>query len=271
MFGYVLLNPVGASDEDKKNYKLHYCGLCKALERGHGRKATRALSYDMTFLHLLLDDLYNCPLSLQKEHCQIHPVSKQEFVTSSISAYVADMQLLLSYYSALDHVVDDDSQKAVSKAKALEDDIQVTSEAHPRQAQAILDSLAGIARCEEEGCKDPLVPAGLFGELMGAVFTPYDDIWAPVLTHLGQGLGRFVYILDAWDDLEKDKKKGAYNPFIDRQKDDVLRSEVKDLLTDAASDAAEALEKLPLDDNLSVLRNVIYSGIWARFEEKGKK
>ena len=50
------------------------------------------------------------------------------------------------------------------------------------------------------------------------------------------------------------------------KKDEALRERVREDLTLAAASAAQALERLPLDDNLPLLRNVIYSGIWTKFE-----
>ena len=107
-----------------------------------------------------------------------------------------------------------------------------------------------------------------FSAMLAEVFTPYEDNWSFHLGQMGRCLGQFVYIMDAYDDMEKDRKKGSYNPFSSRERDDVLKNEVKDMLTLAASGAAQELEMLPLDENLSILRNVVYSGIWSRFEGK---
>lgn len=271
MFGYVTLNPNGATDEEKRRYRQYYCGLCKALEHGYGRTATKALSYDMTFLYMLLADLYNQEGVEEREHCVVHPVKGRSFIASPVSSYCAAMQLLLSWHVAEDKAKDDGSAKAERFMAALRDDVDKVVAAWPRQSCAVREALAAIAGCEARDEKDVDIPSGHFASLLGEVFCPYDDIWRRDLMQIGQGLGRFVYILDAWDDLDKDRRKGAYNPFSGRVKDDGFKKEVREELEISASLAAEALERLPLDRNLSILRNCVYSGIWTRFEGIRKK
>ena len=86
MTGYVVLNPAAATDDEKRRYSRYYCGLCKAIEAAHGRAATKALSYDMTFLYMLLADLYNQEGETRKDHCTIHPVTKKEYISSPIAS-----------------------------------------------------------------------------------------------------------------------------------------------------------------------------------------
>ena len=268
MTGYVVLNPAAATDDEKRRYSRYYCGLCKAIEASHGRTATKALSYDMTFLYMLLADLYNQEGEVMKDHCTIHPVTKKEYISSPIASYVADMQVLLGWYLALDKWQDDGSRKAKAFMDALDDDRSALEAKYPRQSDAIHVNLDLIRKCELAGEKDASIPAMHFSAMLAEVFTPYEDNWSFHLGQMGRCLGQFVYIMDAYDDMEKDRRKGSYNPFSSREQDDALRSEVKDMLTLAASGAAQELEMLPLDENLSILRNVVYSGIWSRFEGK---
>ena len=271
MFGYVLLNAKSASEEEKKRYTLYYCGLCKALEKNHGRASTKALSYDMTFLYMLLADLYNQEGCVERERCTIHPVGGRDFMSSPVGAYCADMQLLLAWYSARDKVRDGDDGKAAAFLSAMEAETRSTEDRYPRQARAIRLNLDLITKAELDDERDVEIPSGYFASLMGEIFAPREDQWYSRLSLIGQGLGRFVYILDAWDDLEKDRKRRHYNPYFDREKDDKLFNEVREDLTIAASSAAEELERLPLDENLSILRNIIYSGIWTKFDVRKHK
>lgn len=271
MFGYVLLNPRSASEEEKKRYTLYYCGLCNALGSSCGKSSTRTLSYDMTFLYILLADLYNQEGTVRKAHCPVHPLTKREYMESPAAAYCADMQILLSYYSAMDKYRDEHSAKALAFMHRHEEKVREIEARYPRQREAVRTNLAKLADCEAEKSEDAVIASGCFASLLGEVFAPYEDIWYPALKIIGQGVGRFIYILDAYDDLEKDRKKGLYNPYFSREKDESLRNEVEQVLTLAASSAAEAMEKLPLNENLSIVRNVLYSGIWTKFVRKGQK
>ena len=267
MFGYVTLNPNGATSDEKRRYRQYYCGLCKALEHSYGRNATKALSYDMCFLYMLLADLYNQEGTVEKERCIVHPVGGRSFIASPVASYCADMQVILSHHVAADKVKDEGSAKARAFMDSLGDAYGKASALHREKSDAIRACLDAIASCEEADERNADIPSGHFARLLACVFTPYDDNWKPTLAQIGQGLGRFVYILDAWDDLDKDRKKGSYNPFAGRdRKDEGFRAEVAEELEISASAAAEALERLPLDENLSILRNCVYSGVWTRFE-----
>ncbi len=271
MFGYVLLNIKGCSEEEKKRYNNYYCGLCKALGRDYGKPATRTLSYDMTFLYLLLSDLYNVEEKKSREHCSIHPIGKKEFIDTRMSSYASAMQILLSYYSALDQVRDDKSFRAKNFVATFKDKVEEIEKTYPRQAKATRENLAELARLEKDAVTDAELPASCFAAMLGEIFAVKEDAWADRLRLLGRALGRFIYFLDAWDDLEKDKKSGSYNPFRGRENDESLKEEVRGELMLSASSASEILEQLPLDDNLSLLRNIIYSGIWTKFEGKNSK
>ena len=108
--------------------------------------------------------------------------------------------------------------------------------------------------------------------MLGICFVPdADDIWAPQLYAVGEGLGRFVYWMDAWEDYDSDIKKSKFNPlrcFHDRDDyEDFCRDTMEMLLSDAAS----AFELLPLEKDLGILRNILYSGIWQRYAARLKK
>lgn len=270
MFGYVLFNPAGADESEKKRYRYYYCGLCKALEREHGRNAAKLLSYDLTFLYLLLSDLYNAREKEEREHCIMHPLTKRTFIDTSLSTYCADMQLLLSWYSARDKAEDDDSVKAAAFVRAFAETEKELEEKYPRQSSAVKENLSLLAAMEQDGIRDIEKPSRCFASALAAVFAPFEDNWKTRLEKIGSGMGHFIYVLDAYDDLDKDKAKGRYNPFSDRENDESLREDVRQELLTAASFATEALEELPLDDNLSILRNIVYSGIWSGFGEKKK-
>ena len=157
MFGYVLLNPRSASEEEKKRYALYYCGLCNALGSSCGKSSTRTLSYDMTFLYILLADLYNQEGTVRKAHCPVHPLTKREYMESPAAAYCADMQILLSYYSAMDKYRDEHSAKALAFMHRHEEKVREIEARYPRQGEAVRTNLAKLADCEAEKSEDAVI------------------------------------------------------------------------------------------------------------------
>lgn len=262
MFGYIVLSS-SATKEDKALYRKAYCGLCHTLKKKYGKTGMLTLSYDMTFLTLVLSDLESCERKEGKERCPVHPVIAHEYFTTEAMSYTADMQILLSYYSILDKIKDEGKGKRrEEKLKAF---IPQLEKKYPRQTKAVKDNLKAIDECEKKGIRDPEKLALLFGNLLGEIFVDDENsFFRSDLFLLGCSLGKFIYLLDAWDDMEKDKKDGQFNPFDDN----VTFESVRGMLLDAASLAGDSYKRLPLDDYTSIMDNIIYSGMWTKFKDK---
>ena len=266
MFGYVTADIANLTKDEKARYKAHYCGLCHVLKEKYGSAGTSLLSYDMTFLEMLLSDLTDSEEKSGMERCATSPIKEHRFITTACTGYAADMQMLLAYYAALDDNADEGRGK--SALRKTEQFIEALKEKYPRQNLVISKELSLLADDEMRDVRAPELMARHSGTFLGEVFVMdessffRDDLWA-----LGYGLGRFIYLMDAWCDRKKDARKGLYNP-LDA---DAGWESVKEMLLSAAADASAALERLPLDENISILRNVIYSGIWLRGEHKKKE
>ena len=70
-----------------------------------------------------------------------------------------------------------------------------------------------LEKTEKEKNYDYEIPAYYSGEIVSEIFAYKDDIWCKHLKKIGSYLGRFLYILDAYEDIEHDLKKKSYNPF----------------------------------------------------------
>ena len=97
-----------------------------------------------------------------------------------------------------------------------------------------------------------------------------EDLWAPALRQLGQSLGRFIYLLDAAVDYDKDRKRGKYNPWLAMgMEKDPERWE--QYLVNTMGRAAEAFERLPLVQDKALLDNILYSGVWVKYRGNRKE
>ncbi len=264
MFGYIVLSS-RASKEDKETYRECYCGLCHVLGKKYGRAGMMSLSYDMTFLALLLSDISSDEKTIAAERCAVHPVKKHRYFTTEAMNYSADMQILLSYYSSLDSIKDDGKGKR--KAESLAPFIPSLEEKYPRAASVLKTNLEKIDGYEKRNEKDPEKTSLLFGGILGEVFTPDENaFFSSDLYLLGVSIGKFIYLLDGWDDRERDRKKGAYNPFDEKTGEEEIRS----LLMDAAASASASASRLPISEYTSIIDDILYRGMWTRFE-RGRK
>lgn len=272
MFGYVTINKAELKVKDYEKYHGFYCGLCHALREKYGLSGQMTLTYDMTFVTLLLTSLYEEKSIYEKEHCMVHPVGRHMTIYNRFSEYGADMNMLLTYYKLLDDWKDDRDYKALVMAGLLKKKCSKAVAANPRQARAIKEYIIQNKACEDAGERDFDKVAGCTGRMMAELLCFREDEWAPYLRQLGFYLGKFIYLMDAYDDLEKDGKDGNYNPLIYLAREGMTGEQIEakalDMLTMMAAGAAAGFEKLPILVNTDILRNILYSGIWGRYNMK---
>ena len=176
------------------------------------------------------------------------------------------MSIILAYYQALDDFNDDHNVFAGKKSKLLERFLPSIGQRNPCQCRVIKSSLEMLSKIEQSGELNPDIPATCFGWILGEVFIWREDEYAETLRNMGSALGRFIYLLDASNDLKSDLKKRKYNPLTAQMDTDFLPA-----LTMLIGECASEFEKLPLKRDLRILRNVIYSGVWMKYKAKGKE
>ena len=120
MFGYIVMNKPEIKMKDFDLYRSFYCGLCRELREKYGISGQITLSYDMTFVILLLSGLYEPKTYKGITRCILHPVRKQPVRKSEVTEYCADMNVLLTYYKCLDDWKDDRKYVKLGYAKLLE-------------------------------------------------------------------------------------------------------------------------------------------------------
>lgn len=268
MFGYIMADRGSLSTEECSRYGGCYCGLCKALGKRHGFPGRCTLNYDMTFLVLVLSSLYEPEEECGVGRCPVHPMKKRPYWSSEYTDYAADLNLLLAWYNCMDDWEDEKKLSRLILAKCLGGKVKKLKAQYPRQTKAITDGLALLHQYESGEQANADLAANAFGDLMGELFVPWEqDYWAKDLRALGQGLGRFIYILDACMDLEEDRKKGLPNPLLALNPEERTRDGDYDLLTMLLGDASRSFEHMPLVQDVHLMRNILYSGLWQKYNE----
>ena len=173
MFGYLTADTGRMQKEERALYKAHYCGLCHILKEKYGKTGMAILSYDMTFLEMLLSDLSDSRTEEGMEKCVTHPVKAHRYIVSECTEYSADMQMLLAYYSAYDDANDGGSSQ---KAAKLEPFMKKLGSEYARQDEGVRKALLRIQEEERNGTKDPEFMARLSGEMISEIFVPIGTI-----------------------------------------------------------------------------------------------
>ncbi len=270
MFGYVTINDRELSKPERARFLSLYCGVCEDLKAACGTRGRFTLSNDSAFLALVLCSLYEPEEKRRRFTCGVHPMTRRECAQSEITAYAADMNLILSYYSCLDDWQDEGRRIKKMGAELLKTAYESCAKRRPDKARFVETELGNLSKLEKAHCADIDCLAGCFGRLLGEVFAYRQDEWEAQLRTAGDRLGRFIYIMDAWEDAEKDRKNGAFNALSSIRREPDYEQRVFDMLTTEISLCAEALEALPLVQDINIIRNVIYSGVWTKYSIKRK-
>ena len=234
MFGYISINKAEMKFKDYDVYHSYYCGLCKVLKECYGRRGQVTLSFDMTFLVVLLTGLYEPDTKTEMVRCIAHPAQKHAAKTNEFTEYAAAINMILSYYKCEDDWADERRKKSLAAAKLLKPKIKNIEKLYPVKCRVISENLAEISRREAENEQNLDIMSGLFGNIMAEIFAYRHDEWESSLRKIGFFLGKFIYLMDAYDDVEKDIKSGSYNPFKKAyQKDPAFADDCRSLLKDS--------------------------------------
>ncbi len=269
MFGYINVNREKLNLTDRCVYQSYYCGLCRKLKENYGRKGQMLLNYDMTFLILLLTGLYELEDEKTEFICAVHPAKKQTARINEATDYAAAMNVLLCTKNFEDDWNDNHSYTKKALSQVFKKDYERIEARYPRQGQAIRRYLKKLEQAEK--CKERNVDAvaGLTGEMLGEIFAwKENDVWAEELRCLGFYMGKFIYLMDAYEDIGKDGKNNCYNVFnlMQQETEQDFETISRLILTSMISECAKSFERLPILLHAEILRNILYSGVWTKYE-----
>lgn len=271
MFGYVVCNKQELKFREFDEYRGFYCGLCRSLKQRHGRKGQITLNYDLNFLAVLLTALYE-PETLKEQHrCIMHPLQKQTQYINDYIDYCADMNVILAYYKCQDDWMDDHNVIKHTEELMLQKNMKELEMKYPDKCRMIHQQLIKINECEKNNETNPDAVANAFGVVMGEIFACKKDEWHKTLYDIGFYLGKYIYLIDAYEDIEKDEKSGSFNLFKHQFNQEGFEEKIQMILEMMMAECTSSFEKLPLFDYRDILRNILYSGVWTKYEMIKKK
>ena len=240
MIGYVRPETPDLLIRDFTAYRAIYCGLCKSIGRRCGQIPRTAVTYDMTFLSLILLALSTEALAVKQESCVLNPLKKKPVLASSpVLEFAADLSCLLAFYSARDDAADDRPVRGRLKALLFRPSARKVMARHPELNTSIREALGRLSQLERGDSVEET--ADCFGSILKMIFLSgfsllkredESGVMALLLGDAGQALGRWIYLMDAVDDLERDRKKGNPNHFLAMTRDEALVS-ARSLLIEA--------------------------------------
>lgn len=279
MFGYVMPCKMELKIRDYEKFKAYYCGLCVSLKNNYGNFSRFALNYDMTFLGILLDSLDEDKNSYVNSSCIAHPLKKRlKVVNSNAIDYAAFCNTTLMYFKLLDDYNDNNSITSKLLSLPLKKFMKTSDEGFTDLIDYMeknLNELYALEKSEESYSIDEI--SDKFADLTGFIISYYykDQEFRDTLYTLGYNLGRWIYIIDAYDDLKEDMTKNKFNAinmtlnsnnlpyeeFIEE-----IRERIEFNLILSGDCCLKALENLPLEKNQDLLYNILQLGLMEKIE-----
>jgi len=273
LFGYIVAYKPEMKIKDYEIYKGIYCTLCKRLSKRYTPAAQLFLSYDFVFLAAVMLALQeSCP-DFQKSRCMYNPLAKCTRCSSDsgVIDYCADTAVIMSYYKLLDNFADGSFlHKAVCVLLYIPVFLmwKKAGKRSPGVQSVVEDAVARQKACESAGSCSVDMAADASAAALAALLTAGHEgrEYCDSLRRFGYLIGRWAYLTDAADDLQKDAQTGNFNPFrqyLDdsgRVADDFKTSAAAVLYTTSGEAAAE-MENIPFRRFLPVLENIVYLGL----------
>lgn len=271
MLGVMMVRKDELKFREYDQYRGYYCGLCRAIGKRCSSVCRMALSFEMTFLAMLHTSLYEPETDCGKHRCLFHPMSKRMMLSNEAIDYAADLSAIISYYDLRDGWEDERRVDKLAASEVLRRAAKRAGERLPRQKEAVERYVKRLHEIEQKNEQNLDAAANLTGEMLAELYVMREDVYAKDLRELGFYLGKFIYLCDSYEDIERDIKKKNYNPLITRYADEAFAENCEQMLSDMMARAAMAFERLPLLEDAEIMRNILYSGIWLRFEHASEQ
>ena len=271
MFGYVTPVRCALSEEERAQFKGAYCGLCHRLRARYGLVARFVLNYDFTFLAILLSQGEE-EISREKKRCVVSPIRRRCCILGSEAfSQAAGYSLILTWWKLQDAISDNGPIAGLSyrgTALLLRRAYRRAAADFPEFDSHCRVQIEKLRKLEQAGCTTLDQVADAFAAILpfAAVGFTEDQEKRRIFEQLLYQTGRWIYLIDAYDDLEKDSKTGDYNPLLARlsppegKLGEADKAWLLTTLTHSANLIASAFNLLPRGQWSGILENIIYLG-----------
>ena len=278
MFGYVTPCKSELKIKEYEVFTAYYCGLCKSIKSNFGNMPRLTLNYDMTFLAVLHDSLSEGCLKPSESFCILHPQKKKKVIINTEAlTYASFCNVALSYYKLVDDVVDDKSLKSKALSLALKPYFKKFPDKYKPIVITISERLKELSYIEAKDTLSLDEIADPFSTLTGEILSfNQDPSIKEDLYWLGYNLGKWIYTIDALDDLKEDMAKNKFNPIAkiynkNNLSYNELYESIKDridfILLSCGQQTVLCFNRLPIKRNKNLLLNILEFGLQEKIDK----
>ena len=276
MYGYVLPDKPNMYIKDYYEFKAYYCGICKSIGSNCGQLMRFSTSYDYVFLNAFAHNLMGVEVQFDIENCVLHPFRRSQMIRrDDITKQVVEMSNILLYYKVQDDIIDGGHKFRKLARNILNRSYRRACAKYPTLEALVREEYTKLREYEVANEKSVDKVSDTFGTIMvglGSAFRPLSEDESTLLYQLG----KWVYLIDALDDLDEDYKKGNFNVFLNAFEDyagDLVafktkhEEELKSIFNAIINSMRLAYDKIDVKISEGILTNTIYMGIPARTRE----
>ena len=272
MFGYVKCDKPEMKVKEYEAYKGLYCSLCKAMKKHFGVLSSLTLSYDIAFLVLMRLSFGKVVPDFKGGRCPFNPTKRCSFCTNGEEElrYAAAVSMMMFYYKVKDNIADGSFFRRLVMYLLLPYAFMKNRKAekmYPEVGQLIREAMQRQAQREKEGTAYPDEAAHESADALGKILAYGRQDAEGNIYRFGYGVGKWVYLCDAADDLEGDLEKGSYNVFANMlglkkgdKPDENNKVLIERSLNMSCALATESFENIKEKTLIPIVTNIIYSG-----------
>lgn len=269
MFGYVKICKANLTLKDYLNYKEYYCGTCQTLGSNFGLLSKGTLNYDTVFLAIVLSGINNNQGSFATHRSFCSRFKFKKIKVNKHIEFSSYLNIILTYYKLLDNCADEKNLKSKIIMMLFKNKYLKAKMKYPDLDLEIAQTMNNINKLEMSKCSDVEQIGSIFGNLIGKIATYNNQTTInKELYKIGFYLGKYIYLADCIDDLEKDIRKDRFNPFRYMEKIDYQK--IKNLAEKYITNIEEIIVKINLHETQNIINNVISEGLRRTIKSKIK-
>ena len=275
MFGYVQIEKSELLVKEYETYKSIYCTLCKTLGKEYSVFSRFILSYDFTFFAALSMGVHDEKVCFKKGRCTFNPLKKCVFcgVENEDMKKAAALSVITAFYKLKDDINDGGFGKKLRSYLVYPFFARWRKKAAKRYPE-YEEAVSNMSEMQEQVEKDPMCHIDMAAEPTAKMLASVmqlqgsDDFEKRVFFELGYHLGRWIYFIDAVDDLQKDKKRGCFNPFLKlsdyedgKEKEESFRQYCSEVLNQSMCLSYNAYNLIDIKRFKGIIDNIYLKGL----------
>ena len=269
MFGYLDVEKDKLVDGQRGLWQTFMCGLCFDTKARYGNFPRMFISNDINFFNVLFHSVMNFEVEVEHKKCFSYPLKKRTVLKhTDLTDKLSVANVLLTYWNIYDDTVDGGSPVKASVLKILRFAYAQAQQDFAELDQMLATRYQQLRDMEQVNCDSIDRVADAFAQLAKnfAVLVLGERATELVQT-LCYNLGKWIYLIDALDDVSKDLRRHNYNPFVAHYSVNSARQlaanfdELQFEMYAVLNRIASAYNDLNLTLYSCILNNVLYDSI----------